>query len=301
MSRSLKSTSSQSRLARQRPSGGIGRALAAIGLAMGALPLLAEAQSTASETAPAHPGWSGSAFLGAVVAPRYQGSQDSRVLPGVGLEFSYHDAGMGTVSIGNRGLLWAPVLAPSIRVHLGLEVDPGRVDSGKRKLGLLGYRPGSDTLKGMGEVRATGVAVGMVSYVLPEMGGLALSGSARQALTSHKGRQLNLGLSYPLYRADDMQLTLAPSLTWADRRYQQAYFGVTEGQAAASGRPQFTPRAGIKSVQLGIEFDMALSQQWRLAASLELAQLRGDAAQSPVTQKARQVSAMVGVVRPFQF
>ncbi|MGM9513116.1 MipA/OmpV family protein [Roseateles sp. DB2] len=298
---SLKFTPSLSTLARQRPPSAIGRAIAAIGIALGALPLLAQAESTPVEVAPAHPGWSGTVFLGAVVAPRYQGSQDRRVLPGVGMEFSYHDADMGTVSLGNRGLLWAPVLPPSIRVQLGLEIDPGRVDSDKRKLGLLGYRPGSATLKGMGEVRATGVAVATANYALPGMGGLELSVSARQALAAHKGRQLSLGLSYPLYRTADMQLTLAPSLTWADRRYQRAYFGVTEGQAAASGRPQFAPRAGIKSVQLGMEFDMALSQQWRLAASLELAQLRGDAAQSPVTQKTRQLSGMVGVVRPFQF
>lgn len=297
---SLTFTPSLSTLERQRPPGGIGRAIAAIGIAIGALPLLAQAQSAPSEAPPTHTGWSGIVFLGAVVAPRYQGSQERRALPGVGMEFSYHDADIGTVSLGHRGLLWAPVLPSSIRVQLGLEVDPGRVDSDKRKLGLLGYRPGSGTLKGMGEVRATGVAVGTVNYVLPGMGGLELNGSARQALAAHKGRQLSLGLSYPLYRTEDMQLTLAPSLTWADRRYQQAYFGVTEGQAA-SGRPQFTPRAGVKSLQLGLEFDMALSQQWRLAASLELAQLRGDAAQSPVTQKTRQISAMVGVVRPFQF
>ena len=301
MTCSPKFTPSLSTLARQRLPCGIGRSIAAIGIAIGALPLLAQAQPTPSEAPPAHPGWSGNVFLGAVVAPRYQGSQERRVLPGVGMEFSYHDADMGTVSIGNRGLLWAPVLPPSFRVQLGLEIDPGRVDSDKRKLGLLGYRPGSATLKGMGEVRATGVAVGTVHYALPGMGGLELSGSARQALTAHKGHQLSLGLSYPLYRTEDMQLTLAPSLTWADRRYQQAYFGVSEGQAAASGRPQFAPRAGVKSLQLGVEFGMALSQQWRLAASLELAQLRGDAAQSPVTQKARQISAVVGVVRPIQF
>ena len=261
----------------------------------------AQTDAPPAETRAAPPGWSGTVFLGAIVAPRFQGSQDLRGLPGVGMEFSYRDADLGTVSIGNRGLLWSPQLPPEFRVQLGLEIDPGRVDSDKKKLGLLGYRPGSATLKGMGEVRAAGVFVGTVGYALPGMGGLELNGSVRQALTAHRGNQLNLGLSYPLFRSTDLQLTLAPSLTWADRRYQQAYFGVTEAQSQASGRPHFRPRAGLKSAQLALELDMPLAQQWRLAASLELAQLRADAARSPVTQKTRQVSGMVGLVRPFQF
>ncbi len=262
--------------------------------------LAAQAEAPPAETRAAPPGWSGTVFLGAVVAPRFQGSQDSRSLPGVGMEFSYRDAALGTVSIGNRGLLWSPELPPAIRVQLGLEIDPGRVDSDDKKLGLLGYRPGSAALKGMGEVRATGVFAGTVGYTLPGMGGLALNGSVRQALSAHRGSQLNLGLSFPLFRSSDLQLTLAPSLTWADRRYQQAYFGVTEAQALASGRQAFRPRAGHKSAQLTLEMDMALTQQWRLAASLELAQLRADASRSPLTQKTRQVSGMVGVVYPFQ-
>lgn len=261
---------------------------------------MAQGETPPAEARTAPPGWSGTTFLGAVIAPRFQGSKDSRVLPGVGLEFNYRDADLGTVSIGSRGLLWSPQLPPEFRVQLGLEIDPGRVDTDKKKLGLLGYRPGSAVLKGMGEVRATGVFAGTFGYALPGMGGLELNASVRQALSAHRGNQLNLGLSYPLFRSSDLQLTVAPSLTWADRRYQQAYFGVTETQSMASGRPEFRPRAGLKSAQLALELDMPLAQQWRLAASLELAQLRADAALSPVTQKTRQVSGMVGLVYPFQ-
>lgn len=242
------------------------------------------------------PGWSGGVLLGAARAPLFEGSRDSRSQPVLGAEVTYRSATLGSVAMGSRGLQWTVVQRPEFSAGVGLAVDPGRIDNGERKLTPLGYRPGSDSLRGLGEIRATPVLQAFGSYTL---GGLSLTSTARRATGSHEGAQIDLGLSLPWKIDAHTTLSIAPSATWADRRFMQAFFGVTPAQSAASGYTVFEGGAGLKSSQLALDFDMALSRYWYINAVLQAKRLQGDAADSPIVQKTRQTSGML--VARYQF
>lgn len=271
-----------------------------------ALPLLAILCSTAHAQDGAEgpppgwvgppPGWSGGLLLGAARAPLFEGSRASRSQPVLGAEITYRSASLGSVAMGSRGLQWTVVQRPEFSAGVGLAVDPGRIDNGERKLTPLGYRPGSDSLRGLGEIRATPVLRAFGSHTL---GSVSLTSAARRGTGSHEGSQIDLGLSLPWKIGRHATLSIAPSATWADRRYMQAFFGVTPAQSAASGYTVFEAGAGLKSSQLVLDFDMALSRYWYVNAVLQAKRLQGDAADSPIVQKVRQTSGML--VARYQF
>ncbi len=242
------------------------------------------------------PGWSGGVLLGAARAPLFEGSRDSRSQPVLGAEITYRSASLGSVAMGSRGLQWTVVQQPDFSAGVGLATDPGRVDNGDRKLTAMGYRPGSESLRGLGEIRATPVVQAFGSYTLA---GVSLTSAVRRATGSHEGSQIELGLSLPWKIGRHATLSITPSATWADRRYSQAFFGVTPSQSAASGYTVFEAGAGLKSSQLVLDFDMALSRYWYVNAVLQAKRLQGDAADSPIVQKTRQTSGML--VARYQF
>jgi outer membrane scaffolding protein for murein synthesis (MipA/OmpV family) len=267
-----------------------------------AIPGLVHAQGMAADGPPAGwvgppPGWSGGLLLGIASAPEFEGSRVARRSPVIGGEISYRAEPLGTIAMGSRGLAWTFVQRPEATAGLGLNVDPGRVDNGDRKLSAMGYRPGSAALRGLGEIDATPVlsAQGSVSGF-----GLSLTGAVRHATGSHEGTQVDLGLALPIRLGAHAKLSIAPSLTWADRRYMQAFFGVTPAQSAASGYAAFDTDAGLKSQQLTLDLDMAFSRHWHVVATLQGKRLVRDAADSPITQKAMQASGMVAAMYQFQ-
>ncbi len=244
------------------------------------------------------PGWSGGVLAGAARAPDFEGSRTMRTQPVLGMAVTYRSASMGSVEMGSRGLNWTLVQQPDLKAGIGLAMDPGRVDDGRHKLTAVGYRPGSERLRGMGEVRMAPVVSAFGSATVA---GVPLSAALRHAAGSHQGTLLDVGLSVPWKAARHVDLALAPGVTWADRRWMQAYFGVTAEQAAASGRPAFHAGSGLKSAQLSLTLDMALSRHWHLNAEWQGRRLLGDAADSPVAEKRVQTGVMLGLLRTFQW
>lgn len=243
------------------------------------------------------PGWSGGALAGVAAAPEFEGSRHTRTQPVLGGEVFYRPGAGGSVAMGSRGLVLTPWQTTAGSASVGLSVDPGRVDNGERKLTPMGRRPGSEDLRGLGEVKATALVSASGSLAL---GPVSLTGALRQAVSSHRGTLAELGLSMPLKLHRHATLTVSPGVTWADRRHMEAYFGVTPAQSAASGYTAFDAGAGVKSQHLVLDFEMALSRWWYVNAMLRTARLAGDAADSPITQRTRQTSGMLTVRYQFQ-
>ena len=244
------------------------------------------------------PGWSGGVLAGAAGMPDFEGSRTNRGQPVLGFVATYRSQHWGSVETGSRGLSWTPVQRPDASLSVGLSLDPGRLDNGDRKLTMMGYRPGSERLKGLGEIDAAPVVSIGGSATLA---GLPLAATLRRAAGSHNGTQLDLGLKVPWKIGAHADLSISPTVTWADRRYMQAFFGVTPAQAAASRYPAFEAGSGLKSAQLTMDLDMALSRWWHLNATLQARRLLRDAVDSPISEKSMQYSGMVGLLRQFQF
>jgi MipA family protein len=243
------------------------------------------------------PGWSGWALGGGLRVPDYQGSRSARNQPLLGFAMTYRSQDRGSVEMGSRGLNWTLVQTPGHSAGVGLGVDPGRIDNGDKKITPLGLRPGSERLAGMGTIGAAAV---LSAFGTAQAGFLPLTASVKHAAGSHEGTQADLGLALPWKIGRHAELRFGPSLTWADRRYMQAFFGVTAAQSKASRFAEFTPGAGLKSAQLTLDADMAFSRHWHAMAKLQAQRLVGDAAHSPVTEKRLQAAGWVGAMYQFQ-
>jgi len=243
------------------------------------------------------PGWSGGVLMGAARMPDYEGSRSSRNQPVLGAIFTYRSATWGSVEMGSRGLNLTMVQTPELSLGVGLSMDPGRIDNDDRKLTAVGYRPGNAQLAGMGTIDITPV---LSAFGSAKVVGVPFTAALKHATASHEGTQLDLGLALPWKFARHAELSIAPSLTWADQRYMQAFFGVTDEQALASHRAVFETQASLKSAQLSLALDMALSRNWHFNANLQARRLVGDAAKSPLTEKTTQVGLQLAALYAFQ-
>ena len=267
----------------------------------------AQAQTAATPAKPAVAAspWTVSAGLGVARAPAYEGAKESVTGAVPDLSISYKTDGWGTLAAGGkaRGLSWTFIESDAFSLGVLLQGDGGRTD---KKDGSL-LRPGSKRLLGMGEIKAA-TEVGITGHVLLglPLGFTLTKGSgngkldaAKNSINGHGGVKLELGSEIPFDITPTLSGFVAPSVTWADARYNQSYFGVTPEQAARSGFKAYTAKAGLKSVGLAAGLNYQLSPQWSLNTAVSMSQLIGEAGKSQLVQKKAQVSMTAGVSYTF--
>ncbi len=244
--------------------------------------------------------WEVSIGAGVVSAPEYEGAKKSVTGFAPSVNVSYKTNGYGTFSVGGKGLglAWTAIDKDEYSIGLSLGQSAGRVDN---KDGTT-LRPGSKRLKGMGEIKsATELGVfGHYTVGVPIMlewvkgSGDGKADAVTRKINGHGGSRFTLSTEIPWQVSGDLTLSFAPNIVWADKKYNQTYFGVTSVQSANSGFKAYTARQGIKSVGLTIGADYKITPQWSANASISLDQLRGDAAKSPLVQKKSQNTFYVG-------
>lgn len=244
---------------------------AVVAAAILALCPLVQAQSVSQE--PAY-GLSGRIGLSLVSMPTYEGSPNTRTLAGPVLTLSYRSREWGTVEFGQRGLFWHAVEEGKFRFGLVAQFDPGRKD---KDTSGLNPTPGDKRLAGMGNVQASteaGVGVGYGPVMLV----------ARQSLSERgpKGTQADLTVEIPWSLSDRLGLRFALGATWTDRDYMQTYFGVTPAQAQATSFSVYTPKSGLRKVEVSAGGEYALAPKWKLQANLAISRLGNVAAKSPL-------------------
>ncbi len=273
-------------------------------LAIGLLSLSSQAHAQAVDKKDSSP-WQVSAGLGLVSTPDYEGSKKSisGITPDINV--SYKTNGLGTFAIGSkaRGVSWTPIETDAYSFGISLGFDAGRVDT---KDGTL-FRPGSKRLKGMGEIKSS-AEIGVFGHVnagipltLAVTKGLgdgkadAITGSVK----GHGGSRIELGAEIPWQISSNLGMSFVPNIVWADKKYNQTYFGVTAAQAARSGFAAYSAGAGLKSVGLTVGANYKIDSNWSASAVASFNQLQGDAAKSPLVQKKLQNTFTVGVSYTF--
>ena len=236
----------------------------------------AQAQSVSQE--PAY-GLSGRIGLNVVGMPTYEGSPNTGTLAGPDLTLSYRSREWGSVEFGQRGLMWNAVEAGRFRFALVAQFDPGRKD---KDPSTLDSTPGDKRLAGMGKVQAStegGVGVGWGPVMLV----------ARQALSERgaKGAQVDMSVDVPWSLTDRLTLRFAVGATWANSDYMQAYFGVTPAQARATSFAVYTPKSGLRKVEVSVGTEYAVAPKWKLQANLAISHLGDIAAKSPLVGRLR--------------
>lgn len=227
---------------------------------------------------PAADRWQFSAGVGLASQPEYPGSGDreTRAVPLL-------SAAYGRYFLGG---------VPAAGVPFG--VGAYLVQDGPWRLGVgLGGqlskpREESDSprLRGLGDIDGTALGSVFGSYSLDWL-------SLRSALITDigggdQGTRVSFDLEARTSPLPGLLLTAGPGLTWTDDKYMQKYFGIDARQSANSGLAAYTPKGGINTLRFGVGATYLLTPQWSVGTRLTAATLRGDARDSPITEKRSQ-------------
>jgi outer membrane protein len=111
---------------------------------------------------------------------------------------------------------------------------------------------------------------------------LRIRAEARKGLGGHDGWISQVSADLIARRGDDYVFSIGPRLSWADRKYQSAYFGVTPAMSAASGLAPFQPESGTRGVGAATSLSYQFGPRWGIQAYGRYERLVGDAGRSPL-------------------
>ena len=104
----------------------------------------------------------------------------------------------------------------------------------------------------------------------------------RKGLGGHRGAIGMASADFVVRDGDDWLFALGPRLTFADRRYNRAYFGVTPETAAATGLAAFDPSGGATMVGGASTVRFQITPRWGVYGYVKYDRLTGDVADSPL-------------------
>ncbi len=217
--------------------------------------------------------------LAGIHTPAYQGSDKYRTLP-----FPVIDIKRDRFYANpRRGVGWSVVDGDKVSIGAGMTFVPGyRRRDAPTGIGRLKNGAGARV---SAEVRAGPV--------------LASLGATKVVSGGVDGALIDAGLAWPIRLSP--RLTLMPSVgaTWADRQYNDRYFGVTSAQALASGLPVYAAGGGIKDVSAALGAMYRLNDRVTLGATASLSSLQGDAKDSPIVADPTQPAVFVSAAYRF--
>ena len=210
------------------------------------------------------------------MAPDYQGSRDYRFVGAPFFKFTFW---------GER---YAQLLATELTVnvinHPVLRFGPS-----------LNYRPGrSDDvddpvvakMKNIDDTAEAGAFIGaqFIDKSDPRHRFSATVDFLHDVGDVYNGYNITLSARYWYPFSLPIDLTIGVSTTYADDKYMETYFGVTQGDSARSGLPVFSASGGIRDVTVSPGLVYHLSKSWHVGAGLRYQRLLSDAQDSPVVK-----------------
>ena len=237
--------------------------------------------------------------LGVVTAPVYEGAGQRRVraLPVFQAAFSnglfISGLSAGLHMSNQPSVEFGPLLAiQPRRSESGLSGDVGMVVNGAD----LGLAPGDFStlksqagdrhrLRGMEVQRARLLGGGFFNYFLTPQVRLTnsvLIGSGNDG----EGALWQLGVQHASrHLAPNHFVSVGVGMTLANRKHNQAYFGVTGVESLRGVNPEYSASGGLKDVHLNARWNWSFSPSWLLTTGLHATHLRGSAADSPLTER----------------
>jgi MipA family protein len=218
---------------------------------------------------------------GLAAAPHYEGADRDRFRLVPFGNITYRD----TVRLGPGGLAVTVLDADGFSVAPVLGYGGGRKDST------------DSNLKGMGTIQSA-VTLGVILKY--QAGPFSLTITPRDAVThGDDGFETTFGAAYSWQVAPRLKLSVGPTMSVVDGRYEQTYFGVDAQQSARSGKRAYSPDGGVKDVGLAGSISYAFDSHWLLQTAISDRELVGDAADSPIVRSKNQASVVTGIAYRF--
>ncbi|TVR08484.1 MAG: MipA/OmpV family protein [Salinarimonadaceae bacterium] len=222
-----------------------------------------------------------------LVVPQFEGSSTYRIRP------------MPIFSIRRANSL-SRFKAPDDGLRLGLlEVENVRIGAVGKYRARRAEKDSID-LRGLGNV-GHAVELGAFAEIWATQN-FRLSAELRHGLGGHTGILADLGADFVMRPDAQLTISAGPRLAWSNAEYNRTYFGVTVGQAAASGLPAYAPEAGVRSLGFVGSAAYAMTPDWSLQAFARYDRLMGDVRDAPLVRQrgsANQFAAGFGLSYSF--
>ena len=225
-----------------------------------------------------HSDWSFEFGGGALALPSFPGASSTKVIPLPWIDLHYRDLFfLSPIS----GLGVNLVAVPGARLGVALLPDFGRSASD------------SNRLRGWGDI-GTGADLRLFGQ-LRLIGPVAVLAGVRRQLGGGNGTLVEGGLTSKLRLLPRLFLTATGTVTWANARYTQAYFGSDAEQSATalsfgSAVPTFAAGAGLRDASLALSASLRIDDHWSLQSIFRTEALLGDAGRSPLTEQRLQLT-----------
>ena len=222
--------------------------------------------------------WSFEFGGGALALPSFPGAASTKVIPLPWVDLHYKDRFfLSPIS----GLGVNLVAVPGARLGVALLPDLGRSASSNNRL------------RGWGDIGA-GADLRLFG-LLQVIGPVAVLAGVRRQLGGGNGTVVDGGLAGTLRLLPRLAVTATGTVTWANARYTQAYFGVDAEQSATARSfgsvvPTFAPGAGLRDASLALSASFRLDHHWSVQSIARAEVLLGDAGRSPLTEQRVQLS-----------
>jgi outer membrane scaffolding protein for murein synthesis (MipA/OmpV family) len=235
---------------------------------------------------PTIPTWQVELGLGAQYAPVFDGIGKYQVQPGPVIDIRYKDYAFASTGEGVGFNLF------SFRhISFGAAVT--------YDLGRSPHLDGS-ALSGLGTIHPAPELKIFATTALAEAFPLVIRVDARKQLGATNGYIGDAGAYLPLPGSSQTFVWFAgPTVTLADSRYMNAYFGVSQVQAENTRYRRYKASAGFKSAGFGVSSDYFVTAHTIISVNAAFNRLLGSAANSPITRS--KYEAVVSVAALYKF
>ncbi|QAY76030.1 MipA/OmpV family protein [Sphingosinicella sp. BN140058] len=204
--------------------------------------------------------------LGAQLVPSFPGSDDHSVRPLIDFSYTRDDQ--------------FEFEAPDEAIGMGLiksgtfEIGPSVNIEGKRKPSKVGAP--------VDKVNTTFEAGAFAQFYVAPNFRLRIDG--RRGIGGHDGWVGTAGADFVLRDGDRYLFSIGPRVTFSDKTYNQAYFGVNPRESVATGLPLYDPDGGVQAVGGTAGLLFQVSRNWGIYSYAKYDRLIDDAGRSPVVR-----------------
>jgi MipA family protein len=242
------------------------------------------AMAQVSPGAPAKSDWQLSGGVAVIAAPRSIGSDKTRYLAVPTFDVRYQDW-FFIDPIKGIGVQAKPAQGFTASAALGISLDSRRAKDDRR-------------YQGLGDIKEAPALILGLEY---ELGDAFVSTSLKSRLGSsgRRGTTIDADLGYNILATRSALLGIGATAGAMDSTYARNFLGVSAAQSSASGLTEFNATSGIQRAGLFAQVVYRVSDDWTVFSRLEAAQLRGNAARSPIVESKRQTTFIVSALRAF--
>jgi outer membrane scaffolding protein for murein synthesis (MipA/OmpV family) len=220
---------------------------------------------------PTVPDWQVELGIGAQYSPVFDGLKRYQVQPGPVIDIRYKDIAFASTGEGVGFNLFS---FRHVRFGAAVTYDLGRSP----------HLDGED-LSGLGTIHPAPEIKIFAGYALAQAFPLVIRVDARKQIGATNGYIGDAGAYLPMPGSSQIfAWFVGPTVTLADSRYMNAYFGISQAQAAHTRYRPYRASAGFKSAGLGVSADYFVTPHIIISANGAFDRLLGSAANSPITR-----------------